>query len=375
MTQSPAGIRRLDGIYYYVHDMERSKKLYVDQLDFSIIAKGKCEEGDYMVFEANRCRYYFINPAEKTEGHRFLQKHAEGIGRVVYEVKDIDVAFKQLEARGATPICDIQSAQTSEGSMRYFDITTPFGDATWRFVEKEGNILAPGIERLAVAEGGKNCFGFEVIDHITSNFRTLSPAILWMEHVMGFERYWKIDFHTQDVNKDLKSGSGLKSIVMRDPHSGLKFANNEPQKPYFHQSQISLFVDDLNGEGIQHTALALTDIIPAVEEMRKRGVGFLGTPGTYYDAMPQRLIDIGVDQIDEDIAVLRKLGILIDGQAHKKYLLQIFLEDSATLFNDKKAGPFFLEIIQRKGDPGFGGGNFRALFESIERQQRQEGRI
>ena len=102
---------------------------------------------------------------------------------------------------------------------------------------------------------------------------------------------------------------------------------------------------------------------------------FLKTPKTYYEMLPTKLKQLGVDEIDEDIDVLQSLGILVDGHQHHKYLLQIFLEDSATLFGDKKAGPFFLELIQRKGDPLFGGNNFRSLFESLELQHRQEGRL
>ena len=191
---------------------------------------------------------------------------------------------------------------------------------------------------------------------------------------MGFEQFWDIQFHTQDIRHSDAKGSGLKSIVMRDPDSGIKFANNEPKRPFFDQSQISLFVDDLRCEGVQHTALALTDIIPAVRGLSEKSVPFLSTPNSYYEALPEHLKEIGVNELDEEISTLQELGILVDGRAHKKYLLQIFLQEAASIHNDKDAGPFFLEIIQRKGDPGFGGGNFKALFKSIERQQQAEGR-
>jgi len=162
---------------------------------------------------------------------------------------------------------------------------------------------------------------------------------------------------------------------MWDPASGVKFANNEPYRPYFKASQINIFNEEHRGDGVQHAALAVRDIIPAVEGMRQRGVGFMPTPGSYYDAMPQRLEQLGVKKIDEDIEVLRRLEILIDGEAEGKYLLQIFLKESAGLYGEPEAGPFFYELIQRKGDRGFGGGNFRALFESIERQQKVEGKL
>jgi 4-hydroxyphenylpyruvate dioxygenase len=117
------------------------------------------------------------------------------------------------------------------------------------------------------------------------------------------------------------------------------------------------------------------DILSGVREMRRRGVEFMPTPGSYYDMLPERIRTTGIGRIDEDVAELRALEILIDGAGPGSYLLQIFLRDSAGLYHEPEAGPFFFEIIQRKGDKGFGGGNFRALFESIERQQRAEGRI
>jgi 4-hydroxyphenylpyruvate dioxygenase len=109
--------------------------------------------------------------------------------------------------------------------------------------------------------------------------------------------------------------------------------------------------------------------------MRKAGVEFMPTPNSYYDMLPQRLKDIGVNAIDEDIERLRQLQILVDGGENHSYMLQIFLKEAAGLMKDKAAGPFFFEVIQRKGDKGFGAGNFRALFESIERAQKSEGRV
>ena len=118
----------------------------------------------------------------------------------------------------------------------------------------------------------------------------------------------------------------------------------------------------------------MSNILNLRLRLRKRGVAFMPTPGTYYDMLPQRLRDIGVGTIDEDLGVLRRLEILVDGSAAKQYLLQVFMREAAGLFKDPQAGPLFVELIQRKGDKGFGGGNFRALFESIERQQQAEGR-
>jgi 4-hydroxyphenylpyruvate dioxygenase len=252
-----------------------------------------------------------------------------------------------------------------------FSITTPFGDTTFRFVERKGyQALFPGMVPHARPIGGENRFGFKAVDHITTNFQTMAPALLWMEHVLGFERFWTVQFHTSDVKAEALEGSGLKSVVMVDPDSPVKFANNEPMRPFFKESQINIFSEDHRGDGVQHAALTVADIISTVRGLREHKVEFMPTPGTYYDMLPERLATIGVGSIDEDVEILRQLEILVDGEAAKKYLLQIFLKESSSILGDPNAGPFFFEIIPRKGSNGFGAGNFRALFESIERQQR-----
>ena len=309
---------------------------------------------------------------------RYLSKHPDGIGTIVFEVEDAERAFRVLEARGGTPIDDIKRFEDDGGRLAMFSITTPFGDTTFRFIERAGyRALFPGLTVHDVPRGGKNVFGFVGFDHITSNFQTMMPALLWLEHVMGFQRFWDVEFHTRDAAKDAaradeqkEHGSGLRSRVMWDPATGIKFANNEPHRPYFKASQINAFHEDHRGDGVQHVALGVADIVAAVRGLRARGVEFMPTPPAYYELLPARLERLGVGAIDEDPSLLRDLQILVDGAAEHAYLLQIFLKDSAGLYSDPQAGPFFYEIIQRKGDRGFGAGNFRALFESIERQQK-----
>jgi 4-hydroxyphenylpyruvate dioxygenase len=255
--------------------------------------------------------------------------------------------------------------------MAFFSIATAFGDTTFRFIERRGyRPLFPGFEAREPSRGDSNRFGFVGFDHVTSNFQTMSPALLWLEHVLGFQRYWEVQFHTTDVSPDTSHGSGLRSVVMWDPSSGVKFANNEPWRPHFKDSQINVFNEEHRGDGVQHLAIAVKDIIPCVRGLRGRGLEFMPTPSTYYDALPERLKKLGVGTIDEDIDTLRDLEILVDGDREHSYLLQIFLKESAGLYHEPEAGPFFYEIIQRKGDEGFGAGNFRALFESIERLQQ-----
>jgi 4-hydroxyphenylpyruvate dioxygenase len=380
---APLGIRKIESMTYYVHSLERVRRFLIDKLDFAELGVSGPElDADgrqrSAVFSAGTITLVVCEPiGEGGRAWRFLRKHPEGVGTLTFQVDDIDTTFKLLEERGGTPITDTQRFKDeSGGTFASFSITTPFGDTTFRFVERKNyDKLFPGLVPYEKPRGGANKFGFKRIDHITTNFQTMSPALLWMEHVLGMERFWTVQFHTQDVNANAKIGSGLRSAVMIEPNSGVKFANNEPLRPFFKESQINIFGEDHRGDGVQHAALSVANIIPTIAGLRERGVEFMATPGTYYDMLPARLEQLGIGMLDEDLAKLRELEILVDGEGAKKYLLQIFLKDQAGLYKDKDAGPFFFEIIQRKGSNGFGAGNFRALFESIERSQRVERRI
>lgn len=376
------GIVRLEALTYYVHELSRVGAFLRDRLDFSetgqahadLVARGKQQAA---VFEAGNAVLVVCAPhGEGGRAWRYLRKHPEGVGTLTFAVQDIARCFELVEARGGTIISDIERFVDDQGTLAMFSITTPFGDTTFRFVERKGyQALFPGFVRATDPQGGQNVFGFGAIDHVTSNFQTMSPALLWMEHVMGWEPFWEVKFHTDDVAKRARAGSGLKSVVMWDPHSGLKFACNEPLRPQFKNSQINIFAEDHRGDGVQHAALSVPNIIETVRGLRTRGVEFMPTPGSYFDALADRLVKLGIGTIDEDIATLRELEILVDGEGAQQYLLQIFLKEAAAFHHDPAAGPFFFEIIQRKGSRGFGAGNFRALFESIEREQKLSRRI
>lgn len=385
MKNSHVGIKRLEGIHYYVRDLERSRAFYTGKLDFAetwrsspeLEATGRQRSA---AFTAGNINVVCSTPVgQGGRAARFLAKHPDGVGTIGYEVEDIARTFALIEERGGTMIEDIQTYQDDSGTLRQFSITTPFGDCTFRFRQREGyRGLFPGAIAHApesVAARSTNRFGFQDIDHVTANFQTMKPMLLWCEHVLGFEQMWEIGFHTTDIDPTRKTGSGLKSIVMWDPTSGVRFANNEPQRPFFKASQINIFNEELRGDGIQHVALTVRDILSAVTDLRGAGVSFMPTPGSYYDMLPDRIKSSGIRAIDEDIEKLRELEVLIDGDEDHSYMLQIFLKESAGLYKDTSAGPFFYEIIQRKGDRGFGAGNFRALFESIERDQRDRGLI
>ncbi|MDH5674033.1 MAG: VOC family protein [Myxococcales bacterium] len=377
MQMGKLGIKGLLGLHYYVRDLERSRRFYIERLDFEEIGKSSAELEEKgrqrsLVFGAGDIVITCSSPlGSGGRAERYLQKHPDGIGTVSFEVEDARRAFEVLEGCGGTPITEVQQHQDDSGTLATFSITTPFGDTTFRFVERRGyRGLFAGMECYQSPKGGKNSLGFDHIDHITSNFQTMAPALLWLERVMGFEQLWEVEFHTSDVaGYRVHEGSGLRSKVMWDPNSGIKLANNEPYRPYFKSSQINIFTEQHRGDGVQHAALSTPDIIGTVETLRARGVEFMPTPHSYYEALPRRLERLGVE-LEEDPAVLERLEILVDGAGPGQYLLQIFLKDSAGLYGAADAGPFFFEIIERKGDEGFGAGNFRALFESIERDQQ-----
>jgi 4-hydroxyphenylpyruvate dioxygenase len=385
-TRNELGLTRLLGLHYYVRNLERSRRFYTESLDFAEMGGSGPEltsagRQRSLVFEAGGCTIVCSEPAgEGGRAARYLSRHPDGVGALAFEVEDIEHTFLELDRRGGNPISEIQLTRSGSGWYKTFSITTPFGDTTFRFVERRDfPALFPGFEAYPRPRGGGNRFQLAGIDHVTSNFQTMSPALLWLEHVMGFERFWEVQFHTRDVQTGIargasqapSHGSGLRSAVFWDPATGIKFANNEPYRPAFKSSQINIFHEDNRGDGVQHVALATPDILAAVRGLRERGVEFMHTPDSYYELLPERLRREGVERIAEDIAELRELGILVDGQAKGSYLLQIFLKDSAGLYASPDAGPFFFELISRKGDQGFGAGNFRALFESIERDQNR----
>jgi 4-hydroxyphenylpyruvate dioxygenase len=330
--REPLGIVKMEALHYYVHDLPRTRRFFVDKLDFVELGQSNPKmdrEGRQhaAAFQAGDAVFVIHQPqGEGGRAWRYLRKHPEGVGTLVFQVENIDHAFRLLDERGGTFITDVQRFRDDGGTLAMFSITTPFGDTTFRFTERKGyRSLFPGmIPAAGAGPASGNRFGFQHIDHVTSNFQTMKPALLWMEHVLGLEPLWEIAFHTNDVAGARGApahGSGLKSVVMWDPRSGVKFANNEPFRPFFKESQINIFAEDNRGDGVQHSALAVRDIVGAVRDLRAREVEFMATPDTYYDVLPARLQTIGVGAIDEEIETLRRLQILVDGEKPRQYLL------------------------------------------------------
>ncbi len=372
---SGLGIIGYDSYEFVIADAERSHKFYTEMMDVPAVAKlderAAADRGeDATLFSAGKARCVCVTPRERgSAADRWLTRHPDGVRTVALRVRDIEQARRVLGERGAAFCTDTTDQVDQDGRpYRTFDIATPIGEVRFRFVERAAGALPPGFS--AIDPGAPaNANGFQIIDHITSNFLTLEPHVTWLRDVMGFEEYWGVHFHTADINPG-SGGSGLISKVMWDPESGIKLANNEPVTPNYESSQIYAFVEANNGPGVQHVAFHVPVIGPAVENLRRAGIEFLDTPETYYDMMPERLSRQKVTNFEEDINELKRLGILVDGDSDR-YLLQIFMVEGGLLYDDSSAGPFFYEVIQRKGARGFGEGNFRALFESIERDQQQ----
>lgn len=388
------GIHGIDSVDFVVHDLERSRQFYTKRMDFTEAARsGAAYERDTgertAVFDAARVRVICSAPLEKdSNAARFLRMHPDGIRAVTFRVASVEHAWKTLEQRGA----NFLGEPTGKPGYRQFAIATPLGDVEYRFLEKDSPFVpdeAPGDKTSGAVDprlspvvnapgaGGGNKHRFTHMDHVTNNTREMRSYVNWMRDVLGFEHFWDIRFHTNDQTtsagsgRDLVGGSGLQSIVVWDPTCNVKFATNEPLRPNYYASQIAKYVEDNKGPGVQHIAFSTRAIMDVIPNMRQAGLKFLETPDAYYKMLPTRLAERAVENLKEEVEELRKRKILVDGRDNR-YLLQIFMQEAALLYNEAAAGPFFYEVIQRHGDQGFGEGNFRALFESIERQQTGE---
>jgi 4-hydroxyphenylpyruvate dioxygenase len=380
MPPATLGILEYDSFHFVVEDLERSRRFYTEKFDFKEVARSGddlvARSGQQsVVFGAGDVRVCVSTPlAQHSKAARFLRRHPAGVMSLSFRVEDLDATIAFLEARGGTFLSDpVEDRDAGGARYRAVEIATPLGDVAFRFVERGAyRAFAPGFVDAGVGHQGKpeNVFGIKLVDHVTSNGLTMQPIVAWYRDVLGLLPFWEIKFHTQDVAAQFAHGSGLRSVVMWDPASQVKFATNEPLRPHFRDSQIYKFVDDNRGPGVQHVAFNVRDVIWTVQELTRRGVEFMQTPPAYYRDLPRRLDALGIHSVRQELAVLEKHGILLDG-SQDRYMLQIFLREAKLLYSDERAGPFFYEIIQRCGDEGFGYGNFRALFESIERAQQR----
>ncbi len=355
-------IRRVDHVRFYVNNARQSAYYYKNAFGFDIVGfcgleTGQQNEVDYVVQQGD-VRFVFSAPIRP--GHemgRLIGEHGDFVQDISFEVDDVDEAFKKAVDRGARPAREPFTLSDENGEVRLASIHT-YGEVIHTFINRD-NFKGRFLPNFKDMDEKGVPIGLKDVDHIVGNVE-LGKMNYWVDfyaNVLGFEQI--ISFDDQDISTDY---TALMSKVMANGNQKVKFPINEPAEGK-KKSQIDEYLEFFGGAGVQHVALLTDDIVKTVTELRNRGVLFLHVPMTYYEEVPER-----VGAIDEDLETLAGLGILID-RDDEGYLLQLFtkpITDRPTLF---------YEIIQRKGAKSFGKGNFKALFEAIEREQELRGTL
>lgn len=355
-------LKRIHHVEFWVGNAKQAAFFYRKAFGFSQVGYAGLETGvrdraSYLMAQ-DRIRFVLTTPlAGDGEMGDHLRIHGDGVRDIAFEVDDADAAFAEAVERGASPAIEPHDVSDEHGTVRWAAIRT-YGDTIHSLISKgryDGPFL-PGFAERPIEEEGT---GLVAVDHVVGNVE-LGKMDRWAafyERVFGFERY--LSFDDKDISTEY---SALMSVVMADSQRVVKFPINEPAGGR-NRSQIQEYLDYYETPGVQHVAVLTHDILATIRALRERGVEFLVVPDSYYEAVPDRVGDI-----DEQLVDIQQLGILVD-RDDRGYLLQLFtrpVEDRPTLF---------FEIIQRKGARGFGKGNFKALFESIEREQAQRGNL
>jgi 4-hydroxyphenylpyruvate dioxygenase len=359
---NPLKLRHIHHVEFWVGNAKQAAFFYRNAFGFSQTAYAGLETGrrdsTSYVLQQGRARFVFTTPLQPdTPEADHVRRHGDGVRDIAFQVDDADRAFEEAVKRGAEPALEPHDISDGKGTVRRSAIRT-YGDTIHSFIARQGyeGVFLPGYEARDVK--GPDA-GIVRIDHIVGNVELgeMEHWAEWYSKVLGFKRY--ISFDDKDISTEY---SALMSIVMSDDSYAIKFPINEPAVGK-RKSQIDEYLEFYGGPGVQHIALQTTDIARTVTTLRDQGVEFLRVPPSYYDLLPSR-----VGEIDETADMVRSLGILVD-RDQDGYLLQLFtrpVEDRPTLF---------FEIIQRKGSRGFGKGNFKALFEAIEREQALRGNL
>ncbi|WP_088893015.1 4-hydroxyphenylpyruvate dioxygenase [Leptolyngbya ohadii] len=358
-------IQRFDHLEFYVGNAKQAARFYSSGFGFVNTAYRGLETGsrDVASYVMEQGDIRFILSSGLTADHPVAKgviQHGDHAAVIGLEVLDVAGAYEMTLAQGAIGAIEPTEIEDSYGVFRYAAIHA-YGDVLIKFVDRSDYAggFAPGFVPRESAQSKRSGAGLKAIDHIVGNVELgqLERWVQFFAKTMGFEML--VHFDDQAISTEY---SALTSSVMQDSSGTIKFPINEPANGK-RKSQIEEFLEFNQGAGIQHIALATDDIIETVSYLQQSGVEFLQVPTTYYDNLEQR-----VGQIDEPIEELAKLGILVD-RDRDGYLLQIFtqtLQDRPTMF---------FEIIQRRKARGFGEGNFKSLFEAIEREQALRGNL
>jgi 4-hydroxyphenylpyruvate dioxygenase len=353
-----------DYVELYVGNAKQSAHFYKTAFGFQSEAYAGLETGAKdrvsYVLKQDKIRLVLttpLNPDGPINAH--INKHGDGVKVVALWVDDATKSWEETTKRGARSFMEPTVEEDDFGHVVRSGIYT-YGETVHIFVERKNykGIFLPGYKPWQ-SHYNPESVGLKFIDHMVGNvdWHEMNTWCEFYGKVMGFAQI--ISFDDKDISTDY---TALMSKVMSNGNGRIKFPINEPAEGK-KKSQIEEYLDYYNGPGVQHIAVATDDIVATVSAMRARGVEFLYVPETYYDDLLDR-----VGKIDEDVSVLKKHGILID-RDEEGYLLQLFTKpvvDRPTLF---------FEIIQRKGAQSFGKGNFKALFEAIEREQEARGTL
>jgi 4-hydroxyphenylpyruvate dioxygenase len=354
-----------DYVEFYVGNAKQAAHFYITAFGFQPLAYAGPETGvkdraSYAVRQ-NKLTFLLTTPLRpNNEIADHIYKHGDGVKALALRVDDATKAWEETTKRGGVSHLQPTRIKDNDGEMVLSGIKT-YGDTVHLFVERRNynGTFMPGFRKWENPHFNTPDAGLQYVDHCVGNvgWNQMNPWVKFYEDVMGFRNI--LSFDDNDISTEY---SALMSKVMSNGNGFVKFPINEPAEGK-KKSQIEEYLEFYNGEGVQHVAMATNDIVQTVTALRDRGVEFLKVPTTYYDDLLDR-----VGHIDEDLAPLKELGILVD-RDNEGYLLQLFtkpVEDRPTLF---------FEIIQRKGAKSFGKGNFKALFEAIEREQGERGNL
>ncbi len=358
-----------DFVEFYVGNAKQAAHFYKTAFGFQSLAykgleTGSKDEVSY-VLQQGKIKLVLTTPLNsKSPINDHLRKHGDGVKVIALWVEDAHKAYEETTKRGAKSYFEPKIHRDDSGEIVTSGIYT-YGETVHVFVERKNynGVFFPGYVAWE-SDYNPPSSGLKYIDHIVGNvgWGEMNTWVKWYEEVMGFVNF--LSFDDKQIHTEY---SALMSKVMSNGNGRIKFPINEPAKAE-KRSQIEEYLDFYEDCGVQHLAVATDDIIGTVRQLRANGVEFLPPPPqTYYDAIPKRL-GSHMELMKEDISVLKELSILVDAD-EEGYLLQIFtkpVEDRPTLF---------FEIIQRMGAKGFGAGNFKALFESIEREQANRGTL
>ena len=358
-------IHGTDHVEFYVGNAKQAAYFYRLAMGFSQVAYQGPETGTRdrvsYVLEQNKIRFVLTTPLSSSgDIADHIRRHGDGVRSIALQVENAQSAWEITTARGARSIAPPLTIEDEQGRATLSSIAI-YGDTIHTFVERKnyGGRFLPGYVEVSTPDQMARPANLLHIDHLVGNvgWGEMNRWVEFYEHVMGFRMFKHFD--DQDISTEY---SALMSKVMANGNERIRFPINEPAEGR-KKSQTEEYVDFYGGPGVQHIAMATNDIIATVGTLRSHGVEFLSIPTTYYDELTAR-----VGKIDEPLEELAKLGILVD-RDDEGYMLQIFtkpVEDRPTLF---------YEIIQRKGSRSFGKGNFKALFEAIEREQAARGNL